>query len=341
MGVHFWTTGSRYWQLFLISVVIIWFQGSVCAISKTSVLPSPTEAYLSDPKLQEKVNRAFASYRKNAVLFALEKLILEREKKYSVEYCVFYHAQKNDFRIIHDFLKELYTLLDGVSHGDEYNYLRPRHKVLSAVDVNAFIDEREKGKAVLWCDSAPDLVQNMLCVNLSLFGNTSQAMNDECTYNFFVRNSSICSPPVKEILQDICKHHSVNTACIDMLLELNKKIKTSEGTLFQICIPKDKVDKYVYLSHEGGTPFREPLLSDYFDINKRRHTRILPILEQYCTNIEKLSCADILQARLVFDQQFLNPDSGIKVFRYTTVPADKMQAYRAELKAIVTKACHA
>ena len=63
------------------------------------------------------------------------------------------------------------------------------------------------------------------------------------------------------------------------------------------------------------------------------------VLEKYKNYPELINEINGLQARIVFyPQGMLNPDSGIKIFRYTMVSKQDMTVYKEQIKALVQEA---
>lgn len=254
--------------------------------------------------------------------------IMTKERSMASSHYVFYHAQQHHLRVVQDFVKELYEFAH-LQGKENFTFLRLWYESFAMVDAHRFIN-KEEGSDIgkNWHDHSDHLKKNMLCVNLSLFGNQSHW--GECTWRYFINNSSIGMPSI----HDLFKRCGIKDSYIQQLIKLGDSIKTSEGTLFQIFIPKQNVDRCVYLSHAYGTPYRYPIVSNIFDTYKKRHTAIAPILDLYMRNPSAISDMDKLQARILFSQDMmLNPDM-VKIIRYTTVPEGKMKKYYAELKKI-------
>ena len=178
----------------------------------------------------------------------------------------------------------------------------------------------------------------LVSVNLSLFGNTTYRNDGMCSFNFFLYSSNIEAPPFERLAEQFLKEHGFTTALMAELVNLIKKYKTAEGNLLQIFVPKAKVDDCAYICYGWGIPCDNVLDKACWDPVKKRHTRIRPILDRYCSNPNSLPNIDRLQARLVMTSStFLNPDSGIKIFRYTTLSKERKKQYKAELRAIIEK----
>lgn len=291
-----------------------------------------TQAYLTVNSLKELSNTNF-----NKAKEQFKDIITEialREKQLSDQYYVFYHGQKNYFRIVQDFLTILYEYLYQRKLND-FIFLRPWHKAFQCADVNAFIDANENNMHLKdWNDNDPDLVKKLLSVNISLFGNSWKW--GESSFKYFLTNRSIKPPEIKSLFEEIFKDFNFNEKFIDQIVTLHQLIRTEQGCLFQIFVPKTIVNSIVYLSQVLGTPYRKSIIADYYDDAKQRHLCISPILEKYRNEIETLIEPDKFQARILLSREFmLNPDSGIKIFRYTTSERAKNKQYLERLHSII------
>ena len=305
--------------------------------TNTTHVHTPTTAYLSIPDLKTNAYTIFGiDYHPERK--AIVEKVISREKEHDAQYYPFYHGQKFEFRLLQDTVKTLLELVQLRDSIKSFAFLRlPHEKKFTPVAANAFLNQLKATYGLAWNDMQHGLQERLLSVNLSLFGSTSHICSGECTFNFFLYSTSYLAPAIKELLQNFFNHYAFSTdSFINQLVALYEKYRTSEGNLLQIFIPKNKVDECAYLSHAYGKPYEDAIVKDCFDKKLKRHIRIAPILEKYKTNPQSIPHLDSLQARLVMcSDTFLNPDSGIKIFRYTTMSKDIKKQYKAELKAIV------
>lgn len=300
---------------------------------------TPTLAYLKEaPNVLSEWHKAELETRKTKYATFIAPII-QNEKKYCNDYYVFYHGQLSAFRIFQDFLKELYTAINIHQPIDEFEFMRMWHLAEKELIAQSFID-KEEGEQLgtkWWADSRADLMKNMMCVNLSLFGNMWWC--GESSFYYFMNNSSafVTESLISKLFTELFDFYGFSPKYIDELVALNKLIATKEGNLMQILVPKEKVDDYVYLSQPGGTPYRTKIDST-FDKHKNRHIKISTILDQYIKDPSVLKDFDQYQARVLLSKDcMLNPDSGVKIFRYTTVNDSEMGKYKKELKQITNK----
>lgn len=300
-----------------------------------------TEAYLSVH--QKDVENKWKNELKEYKLIIDQ--CLDREKELYDTHYVFYHGQSGNLRIIHDFTKELFNLLGIHHHKKDFTFLRPWFNAPQSVDIDTFIENYTSHDEI-----------EVLCVNLSLFGNLFDW--GCCTFEYFYNNFAMSKPNLYGIVQDMFTKLDLNEKFIDDLIGLNYMTQTKEGSLIQIFIPKDLVDSCVYLSHYWLEPYHQQLDKTYYSASKNRHTKISPILEMYRNNPEKLlsippvnydtgpwdhidpnkTCMDELQARIILSKDItLNPMNGIKYFTYTTVSEKQMDQYKKELRKLTDK----
>lgn len=265
--------------------------------------------------------------------------IIEAEKRYFNDYYVFYHGQKSQFWMLQEFLKELYTLIKIHSPLREFEFLRAWHEAVATYQVNNFIDTHEPKlpkdaatQTAIWDDTTPAMIKNMLCVNLSIFGNFTY--QGESSFEYFINNSNASFVAVENILSKLFDHFGFDKSYIAQLSAQNKLFSHKNGLLLQIFVPKNKVDQYVYLSEAWGIPYRKKLDATW-NPHKKRHLKISTLLEKYIKEPHLMGNFDQLQARILMSQDcLLNPDSGVKIFKYSTENQENIVAYMQIIKNI-------
>jgi hypothetical protein len=285
--------------------------------------------------------------------------IIECERQYTNDYYVFYHAQRQELRVFQDFLKEMYEFLKINKGLKDFHFLRFWHDMPVAADANSFIDENNKKG--YWNDSEGGMQKILLSVNLALFGSCTEVAAGECTFDYFLKSRSIAYYDTISLFGEVFKFFDFDKKYISELANLQYMIKTQEGTLFQIFIPRKLIDKCGYLSRAFGIPYDKEVPGADFNVTLKRHKTISEPLNMYrqgpvpikpisvkryknvrtkkiaikSDDSNKAYVIDKMQARLIFSQDMmLNPDSGIKVYRYTTVSAPDMARYQMNLKEI-------
>jgi len=319
---------------------------------KTQFIPAPnlpynndlmgaTARYLSDENRRQKIIDTFNTSRGpgltgNIELETLAAKVMQREQMHVDDYYVFYHGQMFEFRVLQDTIEILTQLLNLKARLKHFFYLRgpenTNYPIISAQDYIELLNNKH-GR---WTDHIPDIQKILVSVNLSLFGNTEYAYLGECSFYFFIHSSNVFAPFLGFMLETFFKEHGFSDIHTQKLVDIAYKYKSKEGILLQIFIPKKIVDECAYLCHAGGVPYNTRLISEGWDEQKQRYTRIAPILDAYQNNPALLGTIDHLQARLVMTSDtFLNPDSGIKMYRYGSLTKEAKRKYKAEIRAVL------
>jgi len=115
------------------------------------------------------------------------------------------------------------------------------------------------GGGTYWIDHIEPLRSQVLSVNHSPFGNSG--VDGECSLNFFISGTSISDPRwiIEKVVFEPLK---LDKSYIKKITEIYRKYMVPKfgGHMLQILIPKEEVDKLVYLSGRFGTIFYEELL---------------------------------------------------------------------------------
>ncbi len=304
-------------------------------IDTKNVLLSQTEAQLAHPWIKKTIETCWGSD-----LIRLKPLIdkiLKQEKALAETHYVFYHAQQGDFRVLQDITKELMGRMN-LKGFSEFAYLRaPSSSFDKTENLEKFLDATEmRFYPHHWNDHESDLRKKLTSVNISLFGNYDYKNYGECTFEFFLRSSNIADFCKKDLLQAFFIEHDFNPAFIKKILDTYTIIKTTEGNLLQIFIPKNKADACAYVSLWRGTPYKKQVVADCYDITKKRHTKIAPLLDAYKKNPALFDSS--VQARLLITSDtFLNPDSDIKIVSYSSASDQALKQYKEKIEQLATQ----
>lgn len=272
---------------------------------------------------------------------ALINTIIKNEKILNDSHYVFYHAQVSYFRVLQDLIKYLHEFISIHPEYKDFNFIRAWSAGLAQVNVPESIKSIIAKGGGWW--GADGHAKSMICANLSLFGNLDYKTWDrwECTFTYFLNNRNCCPTALETAFQDLFTELGVQNKFIPQLTKLADEFATKEGSLFQIFIPKDLVDSYVYLANAGTLPWMSPIITQYWDPTLGAHTLISPILELYKKNPHSIADLNHLQARIFLTQDFtLNPQSKVKIIRHDTLPKDKKRLYEIKLKKIAEEIAH-
>lgn len=275
--------------------------------------------------------------------------MLENEERYQDDYFVFYHAQISDNFLVVEFLKNLYEFEYHTMLRSDFEFLRFWQNGSRFADVNAYLDSFGvpspfSFESFVLSDHHPDIRQFLLAVNPVLFGNFDWYA--ECTFEFFIKNQSVYRL-VQSILTDIFKRYGFDDRYIKSLIAIDKKFKRSSGDIIQIFIPKGSVNDVAYLSGPGGVPEKEllmgvngkPIVPADYDLQRRRYAKSSRILEIIQNNIGMIKSSRQLQFRLFFAQSgpLLNPDMGVKIFRFASLTPAEVHEYAELVKILCQK----
>jgi len=286
-----------------------------------------TEAYLS--VYGDTINARWKNtLSKNAQLI---ERIIQKEKELADTHFVFYHAHNKELLIVQDFIKELNNYITIHNCRSDFRFMR--FEELNAVyhtDMNGYIDSR-----IPIDDAKAEVSAEMLSVNFALFGN--HTASGESSFHYFLNNISIQHSFLQNRLKPIFSYYGFDEKYIDQLVNLIDELDSSKGNLIQICIPKEDVDKLVYICKPFGIPYKKVICTEIYDTAKKRHTRIRPILDLYCTKPEAIEELHALQGRILFFPHLFDINSGIKFFNYHTIPQKNIENYQRKLNRIVTE----
>jgi len=320
------------------------------AHANKSKLDAPTDVHKKISCLKTIIDKEWGSFVRKNKKFV--DSIIEREREYVDDYYVFYHAQRKELRILQDFLREIYEYFQVTQSLKSFHFLRFWKDMPISVDANTFIDDNNKKGS--WNDLSGGMNNLLLSVNLSLFGNCTAISGMCCTFDYFMKSYSMSYIDIKGILNEVFNTFEFDKKYIDQLIALNKICETKEGILFQFFIPKKLVDHCAYLSRVAGIPYDTAVPGCDFDQLKKRHLSISKTLDVYRKGDALIDAykkdpaknyvqdpvtiahtVDQMQGRLIFSRDMLlNPTSGIKIYRYTTVSDKAMANYNEQLKKI-------
>lgn len=255
-------------------------------------------------------------------------MVLEREKKYPDDF-VFYHAFSSDLRIVQDLLKFLYEI-ENNTKVENFEFIRSykANDYKNLLPLDKWLDETtEKYGRV----HDYDMIAYLLSTNVSLFGNITRSNSN--TFKYFIKSFSAKPPPLGFIFDEILSKYlssAEQRAHINSILQSSKDLlQTDEGNLLQIFIPRKIVNDVAYLSKARGYIYKEPVLSSVYSQKKARHKCISSVLDYMRNNPNDIGDPlDNFEARIIpRHEYFANPQSGIKIFRYTTLAPEAEAKY--------------
>ncbi len=318
-----------------------------------------SEAHMSIAAHRDRIRVAYdKEIAKHQVLI---KSILNQEKALANEpYNVFYHAFDIEFYVLQDIYKAFYKLFFPLSDKlDSFETLRfPSDPMFNTYkSVQEFIDA-EIDKNTFIDDSLNTVRAFVISANIALFGNVG--INSECTFEYFVKQKSHAgAPKIQGLIEKMLEQLKAPVSYAKELSELADMLD-GNGAIAQIFIPESAVNKYAYFARSWGNPtgnafalgylfnrdlpkqYRMPVFWDFFDAHPNIILNAKPtvkgVITRFKANPESVPNSNRLQVRLLLtNDMLLNPSSGVKIFRYTTVSQDILNAYQAKLQTLVAK----
>lgn len=303
--------------------------------------------------------------------------IINKEAAFKNNYCVFYQATSNRWRVPQDIYKQLYIHYKKPgSQLEDFEFVR--FAGAKSIDVQEFLTTKieELGGVD---DNRPEIRDVVMSVNLYLFGNVG--FPGECTWNYFLENKSH-RWPVATNYYDVIKAFDV-TYNIETLaqeaLKLSEMLDKAapEQTIFQFFVPNKIVDNVAYLSwllgfpaHKKSVEQMEKVLEGKPMVGAFTGPAVKGVMKQYKQNkndpvykelaqnaadgafgvsgfVKALTSDPFAmkdyninetQARLlVTNDAFKNPALGVKIFTYSTTPQNVEQQYNQQVKALAQK----
>lgn len=101
---------------------------------------------------------------------------------------------------------------------------------------------------------------------------------------------------------------------------VNKAPKTNEGIINQIFLPKENINKYLYISSAGGFLKSIEKIDKYFE--QFQENRLYP----------NFNIHENIQARVIVGTLF---DNYVSIFRYTLIPEEEQEIYKIYVSKIL------
>ncbi len=268
-----------------------------------------------------------------AIIEHLLNEAIEKEKEYvAKDYIVFYHGQMREFLLMQDLLVGLSRLIHKTKINN-FVYIRTPDKSFDQFHtIKQFLAAHNYYN--VWDIENPDR-NVLLSVNAWLFGNScepgwSSLYYFLASYNFYKFDFTALNKKVFEFfkIQNLYEKYKATCTYLDNLLHTQEPQKT--GLLLQICIPKKLVDSITYRSHDAGIPYYKQ-----HDPNAMTPTDEITLFKNLSIVPNDL---DDAQYRILLDKKLmLNPNSGIKIFRYYNQKTPVMDAYHKGIKDLLTQ----
>lgn len=230
--------------------------------------------------------RKFILYRppdieKNVIDSAVHRH-LQREREHASAYHVFYHGQCQDIRMLSD----IYTYLLEWEQQQHYSgFAALRFVPDSPTNTpSPLIHARVLGlyatESVPRTDYEPDAFRSLVSANFAFNGN--HLNYGENSFRYFLSDFNINKKKIirSNEIAHICKFYGLNPVHMGSIKTLNN----SAGSLLQIFIPKDQLNKACYVALSGGRAYGDKWVSaantTAEDLKlENRHRRACPLYE--------------------------------------------------------------
>jgi len=329
-----------------------------------------TEAYFQIPELRDLVMRKYDIVPYMNVISQM----LANEGRYRDTHWAFYHGSPGKWRVAQDLFTKLYYHFNKTeAKSDEFAFLRFENE--SGPHVQEFLLEQLKTNGLV--DDTGDVKAFLLSTNLSIFGNShsngesswryfvlpkSHELPDPETYENMMKKFGLTTKYVIELMNLEKIFHTKEQSMIQVFVPKNvvdeigylswmRGIPAHEEIINWV---RTNLKNKVFKGKAGkpGRTWAAMALTDKFKKEQDRNPIFRDLVQSieegdysldsylkiYCNKPSELPNLDYAQARLIFTPEILlNPESGIKIYRFNTVPHAKMKEYNKRLDQIVQK----
>ena len=235
---------------------------SVKAAEERGYAFTQSQAHMSIPKIQNKI-RKIGDLAKNKDII---DQCLKKEQELKKTHYVFYTAIPH-LRLFQDITRKLYKYVVGKNGAlrnkafqfIRYTYNDPVYSEQKNV-TDLLINEITKNGII--DDNVTRLKTILVSTNIAFFGNVG--FTGESTYYYF-NNPQPWARAKREWLNACLTSFGFSKKYAEELLQLQALTKRDTGDLFQIFVPKDKINVIGYLSWRQGIPFDVPYISKIFE----------------------------------------------------------------------------
>jgi len=324
-----------------------------------------TEAHLHLPQIRQLIAK---NYKVELYLDTVSTVIANEARHKDTHYA-FYNTTSNMWRLAQDLYTRLYARFNPMKEGSRFTFLRFNDEAVNSTAQGFLVNElKEKGLV----DDNTSTGAILLSVNLSLFGNVG--FPGECSWQYFVAPQGH-KAPWRETYENMMKKFGLTDKYIDELMSLVDIYNTKEDTIIQVLVPKDKIDEIGYLAWVKGIPAhgetinwimsnaktksftrhvkptmeklterfaaekeKNPLYKDMMAAVQAGDFSLDSFLKVYCNRPWDLKEINDLTGRLLFTPDvLLNPESGVKFYRFSTTHRSKLKEYNDLLNQIIDK----
>jgi hypothetical protein len=194
----------------------------------------------------------------------IQQAVIEKEDEHGADYYPFYHAQDPRIRVAQDIYKRVYARHYGEEVPDDFHFLRypgPADTDYSQYANIAQFFEADMKQHGLIDDNIVPTKSNIISANLSLHGGLNHL--GEETFFYFQDGKGQRGINVPWFIENFLPKFGLDASGVaEMYKEAEELTDTTEGSLFQILVPRHLADEVAYLAHPHGLPHDDELLDD-------------------------------------------------------------------------------
>jgi hypothetical protein len=326
-----------------------------------------SQAHMSLPEIKNLIAKTYNTKPYGKII----STVLAQEETYKDSYYVFYHGTDNVWRLAQDVYTKLYAhfnpaVLDKsakdfvfLRFSKQYPAIKPQDFLLVELKKNGLINDHGA------------MGEMLLAVNLALFGNVG--VPSECSWEYFIKSRGHTNPD-QMTYERIMNSFGLTHKYIKELMSLVHLYQTKEQTLLQIFVPQNVIDDIGYLAWIRGIPADENImdwvlgsvrskrfpktqqsldtLTKIFKDKQEENPLFRGLIEEvkigkfslnnflhtYRNNPGSIRHINNVMARLIFTSNILlNPQSGVKIFRYSTATSGQLNLYDKRLNELIKK----
>ncbi|HEV2601990.1 MAG TPA: ankyrin repeat domain-containing protein [Candidatus Babeliales bacterium] len=300
---------------------------------------TPTEVHYRRFSAQIELEKNYGKVLENPIV---QECIAKERVAYEQDKYVFYHGEPGKYRIYEYLLQELDDLVRSFGKTTrDFIFTRFFKDAAQEMTINEYIDTRP------WRANEDPTKNVLLSASMALFGNIYNKTS--CPWYYFSQNASATKIDLNPLFESIFERYGFDKAYIKSeLLPLQQGALDSAGSLLQIIVPKNIVDKVVMLADVGYcVPWPDMVDPSCWDpqaisadrsrvIKQGRHTCIASIIDKYRTGA--IPVDDTFQMRIFMNAAYgLNPNSGITFNLYSTLPEARLLRLKEQIHAIADK----
>jgi len=343
-------------------------------VSPTNKKPdkfTQTEAHLSLKSMRDLIEKTYPDTEKHLNVVST---VIANEAEHKDTHYAFYNTTSNSWRLAQDLYTRLYAYENPDKVTEEFKFLRFNDESVNET-AQGFLVNELKTKGLV--DDNTDTKFIMLSVNLSLFGNVgfpgecswqyflkpqAHAKPVRAVYVQMMKRFGLTDKYIDQLMDLLNIYDTPEDTIIQVLVPIEKvdeigylawvkgipahgdtikwirdnvkKRKQDLNPGFAVLDPKMKELTATFAEDKE----KNPLFADMLKNVESGKFSLEAFLKLYRNTPWKIKELNDVTARLLFTPNvLLNPNSGVKFFRFSTVTKDKLKEYNSKLNGIIKK----